>query len=507
MFGGLLARLHAGLARIRRVERRELREFRWWLEDTQNLLHLSLLVVMPAIFAGVTMLSNTVDVLPFLLFPPLASGSYTLFAHPESRYASPRRFVGGLTAGGLCGWLALKVTSQYVYQVPQGSEVVHPGAAALGLFLTGVVTWGLDMEEASAYSTALLIHVTGASQFTYVLSIAVSTVIVAGVFVVWRSEFYEERADFLYRTTGADDHVLVPMRRNGGSSERTASFGATVASAHESGKVVLLDVVDDEAAARAERALIEEEGQEGELVGATDGGESLDGDPDQPAEPSIREEAEQRAVAERAMELEELADEIEAEYDVPCEVVVAVAGDGWSKGVVADTVREVGCDLVVAPYETEDDKLSKFASDLFRLDTDVITLRSKRIPERWDRVMVAVSEESENAQAMVDFARRVTGNSFAEGTVSVCHCIDSERQRRRAERMLADLVDAFAGEFETRVARTSIQTFLEANASGYDLVILGASTDRSTASRFVVPPTFTRLDDVDTDIAVVHRAR
>lgn len=117
--------------------------------------------------------------------------------------------------------------------------------------------------------------------------------------------------------------------------------------------------------------------------------------------------------------------------------------------------------------------------------------------------MVAVNRANETAHAMIDFARRVTGQA---GSVSVCKCIDAESQRRRAESMLADLVEAFTGTFETRVARTALDDFLSANAPQYDLVVIGASTDRTAASRFLLPPTFERISDVDSDVAIVHRA-
>jgi hypothetical protein len=103
---------------------------------------------------------------------------------------------------------------------------------------------------------------------------------------------------------------------------------------------------------------------------------------------------------------------------------------------------------------------------------------------------------------MLDFAQRV---SRATGTVSVCTCIDSESHRRRAESMLVNLVEPFDGTFETRVSRGSIQSFLSANAPSHDLVVVGASTDRTAASRFLAPPTFEKLRDVDCDVTIVHR--
>jgi hypothetical protein len=497
VFEGLLARYHDAVGRLRRIERRELREFRLWIEHTGNVLHLSVLVFVPLLIGLVTWLSGNTTLVSFLIFPPLASGAYTLFSDPEGRYASPTRFVAGMTSGAVCGWVAIEVTVALGAPPPTGAFEVSAGGAALGTFLTGAVTWALDVEEPTAYSTALLILLIGGRQFEFVGGVVLSSSLVAAIFVVWRDRFYERRARYLYRTTSGDDHVLVPMRANPEEMGATVAFGATVAGDHRTGKVVLLDVVDDAEAARAERALIEREGEP--VDAATDDGTD---DPE-----SSREAARERAVAERAVELESMADEVEADHGVPCEVVVAVAEGGWSPGVVEDTLSETGCDLVVARHEGEGRSLSSFVAGLFALQRDVIAFRSGRNERSWYRAMVPVRTASDNAQAMVDFARRVTGGEFSEGRVSVCHCIDHERQRRRAETMLANLVDAYPGNFETRVARTEIAEFLTTNAPGYDLVVVGASTDRTAASRFVAPPTFTKLDDVDADVAIVHRGR
>ncbi|MFC7176089.1 hypothetical protein [Halosegnis marinus] len=58
---------------------------------------------------------------------------------------------------------------------------------------------------------------------------------------------------------------------------------------------------------------------------------------------------------------------------------------------------------------------------------------------------------------------------------------------------------------ETRVSRLEIEPFLERAAPHFDLVFMGASRDRSAASRLLSPPTFERLDDLDADVAVVDR--
>lgn len=68
-----------------------------------------------------------------MLFPPLASGTYTLFADPEGRYADPWTFVAGMAAGALCGWFALVLAGTF-YEFPAGPNTAHAGAAAFGVF-------------------------------------------------------------------------------------------------------------------------------------------------------------------------------------------------------------------------------------------------------------------------------------------------------------------------------------------------------------------------------------
>jgi nucleotide-binding universal stress UspA family protein len=499
-------RYHDVVGRLRRIERRELREFRDWIENTRNLVHLSILLFVPLLIGFVTYLSNAIEVISFLLFPPLASGTYTLFADPEGRYASPTTFVGGMTAGGLCGWIALEVSATYLYHVPPEQFHAHVGAAALGIFLTGVVTWAFDLEVPSAFSTALLVLLVNADELVFVAGIAVSSSIVAGAFAIWRSHFYERRARFLYQSARGDDHVLVPMRTE--TAERTALFAGRVAAAHEAGKVVLLDVVVDEDIADVERSMLLEDAAE-RLTALGDGKWMAETELDATESPAIEEPLpaeETDAAVESAMRLERTARRVETKIGVPTEVVVAV-GEGDSVGTVYQAAEATNCDLIVAPYEQERDRLSAFLRNLFRGDRDVVVFRSADgegdAAPRWRRAMVAVRRATEASHAMIDFAQRVTGRS---GSVSVCTCIDAETQRRRAESMLADLVEAFEGAFETRVARTTIESFLSANAPQYDLVIVGASTDRTAASRFLLPPTFERISDVDTDVAIVHRA-
>jgi nucleotide-binding universal stress UspA family protein len=458
--------------RLRRLERREVREFRGWLEHTNNVIHLSVVVFVPLLIGLVTWLSNSFATVSFLLFPPLASGTYTLFADPQGKYSSPGRFVAGLTMGAFSGYLALRASAAIGLSAPPGVFQASASAAALGIFIVGVLTWLFDVEEPSAFSTTLLVLLVGQARLAYVAGVAISSSIVALAFVVWRDRFYEQRAEFLYQTTKGDDHVLVPLRDR--TMESTVLFAARLAGAHEAGKVVLLDTVDEDELAAAEASLGDDE-----AGGAV---------------------AEQVA-AHSARRAEQLANRVRTKVGVPCEVVVATA-DGDPSGTVLQTAAETNCDLVVTPYEERHGSLSPFVRRLLAAQMDAVVFKSND-PERarWRRAMVTVRRAGDVAHAMIDFAQRITGRA---GSISVCTCIDSETERNRAESMLGRLVEAFDSTFETRVARTDIESFLSANAPGYDLVVLGASTDRSAASRFISPPTFQRVSDVDADVAIVH---
>lgn len=485
------------LDRFRRYERRELRELRHWLAETSNLVHLSILLVVPLVIGIVTALANTVGSLSFLLYPPLASGAYTLFANPEGKYASPLRFVGGLTVGAVCGWLAVSVASVLFY-APQPGEI-HAIGAALSVFLTGAVTWALDIEEPAAFSTALLtlfVYAQIENPELYVMSIAVSSGIVAIAFEGWRQLVYEQRARYLYESTRGDDHVLVPMR--GETAAETAMLGARLASAHRAGKVVLLDIVDDERIARAERSLLRDHG-ETRLVGVETPGERLDGEGRDPLDSLASSEAVSGSVS----ELEQQANRIETQVGVPCEVVVAV-DSGATARTVLQTAAEANCDLIATPYETSHGTVTQFVRNLFSGDIDVLVHRSTDGRTRWGRILVPVRGPSGVATSMVDFATRLAAKT---GQVSVATCITGSHERRAAEERLANLVETFDGNIETRVSQASIEKFLARHAHEYDLILLGASQDRSAASRFISPPTFERIDSdaIDTDVGIVDR--
>jgi nucleotide-binding universal stress UspA family protein len=530
---GLRERWRTVLLRLRRVERREVREFRAWLETTRNLIHLTVLLLVPLLIALVTAISNAESLLPFVLFPPLASGTFTLFADPEGQYASPVKFVGGLTAGAICGSLAV-AAALFTGVIDPGAvgtlNGISPWAAGLAVFLTGAVTWAFDVEEPSAFSTALLALL--APAFTqsvptmevlwlFVASVFVASSIVAGAFYVWRERFYERRAEFLYQSTKGDDHVLVPMR--GDHTSSTVMLGARLAAAHDAGKVVLLDVVEDADVAAARRDILTEDDASVEAAAATATDDARHADPARPArldstvdgaddgssrdvvqrDGKLGAEAEERAAEAAAEALEETAGRVETKVGVPCQVVVAVEATTRAQTVLS-AAHETNCDLIVTPYEEEHGGLSTFVRDLFRGDVDVLVHRAAGEDPRttWRDVLVPVRRASDAAHAMVDFANRL---SAGLGRVAVCHCIGERDDRRRAETMLSDLVETFRGTLETRVARQDIQGFLTKNASQFDLVIIGASQERSKASRFVSPPTFERLQDLECDVAILDR--
>ncbi|MFB6234484.1 MAG: HPP family protein [Halopenitus sp.] len=476
---------------LRRSYQRRLAAAGRWLENTENLLHVSVLVFVPLLVAVVTGLSNALAELSFLLFPPLASGAYTLFAHPEGEYASPVRFVAGLTLGALSGWAALLLSGS-----PSG--VIPPTSAGLAIFLVGAVTWAFDVEEPAAFSTALLVLVTRqASPKAYVASVTVFGALVAGAFSIWRRRVYEQRATFLYGTVRADDHVLVPLVD--GVDSTLAAFGGRLAAAHDAGKIVLLDVVSEQEVAAAERAAVAtEESSESETAGleATDssdvaGDESATANPESEATKSLPD-----GVRQRVTELETTADRLRHDLDVACEVAVA-AGDPFE--ATRRTAREANCDLVIPPFS---DATEPFVQQVFESNVDTVALRAADGHESWRRVLVMVARPGDTAHAMVDFAERLAGEG---GRVSVCTCIDSERERRRAEEKLARVSETETTPIETRVIESSPGDFCASAAGFYDLILVGATRGEGPLLSVFSTEDLERLDEVDCDLGIVER--
>ena len=476
--------------RLRRIERREQSALRRWIEHTDNLIHASVLLFVPLTIAAVTALANAVPSLSFLLFPPLASGAYTLFADPEGRYASPIRFVAGLTIGAICGWIALVTLGD------PGSANVNAWAAMLAVLLTGTVTWALDVEEPSGYSAALLLLVQEAPPTIYVLSVAIASAIVAAVYVAWHDTIYERRAEVLYATTGRDDDVLVPMLDDG---DAIARLGARIASGHDQGRLVLLGFANGavDATADGDASSADPDAASGAAERSVEGDSSAaSGSPDtEPAEATDRELRAEDAIVER---LESRAAELREATGANCQVVVARGSNPVA--VTRETARETGCDLILAPFHGPDE--DGFVTSLFATELDVAAARVER--ERWLQVLVPIRSAGDLAHRKVDLARRIAGPA---GRVTVAHCIDSESERRRAEAMCANVVEPYEGRFTTLVADADVETFLGDHAPANDLIVLGASTDRSPVSRMLSPPTYERVHTVDTDLLVVHAGR
>lgn len=477
-------RLRRSIRYLRRRYSQRLAVFRTWIENTENMLHLVVIFLVPALLAAVTWLASVTPAVTFLVYPPLASGTYTLFADPESKYASPKRFVGGMTLGAICGWVALTLSPQLLPAGPMAQ--VQAEATALSIFLTGLCTWAFDLEMPSAFSTALLVLVTGADTPAFVGGIVVSSAIIAGVYSLWNDLFYERRAEYLFQTVKGDDHVLVPVRHDG--DDETALFAAYLAAAHDAGKLVLFDAIGDESAASHTEPT------------QTDGGlkqrrGTFDTTPESEPPEGVPQE-----ILDRLTEIEEY---VESTMELPCELVVT-RGQRDNPQVAIQTARRVNCDLIVSSYgqSTGDTlELSPYVNGLMSGPIDTIAFSSAQRQTSWSRILVMVNDRGELAHAMLDFAQRLAPGPR---TISVCTCIADSSERPRAENVLDDLVSSFDCQFETRVSYGSVPEYLADTSQRYDLAVIGASTDRSTASRVITPPTVEQLETVDCDLAIVH---
>ena len=434
--------------------------------------------VVPLLLGTLTWLSNAVGILPFVIYPPLASGTYTLFADPDGEYSEPKRFVGGMTLGALSGWAALRVLSTLWYAVPPGQMEVHAGATALAVGTTALVTWGLDLEVPTAFSAALLALLAG-PEISYVIAIGLSSAVVAGVFAVWRDRVYEHRDQFLFHSATADDRVLVPIRGLPGEAD-VALFGAFLAAAHEAGRVILYRATQQEL---PEPTL--------ESATAPENGATRD-----PNVETIGPASETTSIG----TLGRIQSAIEETVDVPVEVAVSDA-DPEDPGAAVDAAHGLDCDLLVAGHPQGLSAPSPYLAGLFGSDLDAIALQTAGRRSSWSRVLVLVRGPGRTARAMLDFATRLAATPER---VSVAHTIESTERRREAETMLTELVESVDADVETRVAQGPVAGFLERNGAYYDVVFVGSSTDRSVASRILSPPTFMDLDAIDADLALVH---
>ncbi|MDZ7745395.1 MAG: HPP family protein [Halobacteriales archaeon] len=384
----------------------------------------------------------------------------------------------------------------------QTLSVVSPLAAGLAVFLTAAVTWAFDIEEPSAFSTALLALLIPTSTgmpyrplVLYVVFTAAASATVVSAFVLWRDTIYERRADILYRSTESANRVLVPSL--GDETTVTAMLAGCIAG--ETGTVVLVDVVDSETVASAERDLLRDSAPSATAApddaatrqdAATLGLDTPETDEFDPA----------AVAAPSAARLEGLAASVTAATGAQCEQVVAT---GESPAEVIDaTALELDCDLVATTYEESDGQLSPFITSLFRGSVDVLAHEPvDRHRREWSTVLVPVRRASDVAHEMLAFAGRLA----EPGGVTLATCIGSEGDRRRAESMLANLAETCEFDVETRVSRQEVEPFIERTAPRFDLVLMGASRDRSTASRIVSPPTFKRVGELEADMAVLDR--
>lgn len=349
------------------------------------------------------------------------------------------------------------------------------------------MTWAFDLEEPTAFSTALLVLITGAQRLTYVSGIIVSSIFVAAVFVVWRRRFFQERARYLFQSTRGDDQILVPLR--GRSPESLALFAARMAAAHEAGKVVLMETVPPET--------IEEtvsEIETGQLDPVSD-------HPDELSLDDLSNEAEAQITSQVLAGMEDLEELIHQHVEVPCEFVVVLEDEPVGETVLK-TASDENCDLIVCPYEADDDGPTRFVRTILSGPTDAIVFRSGDSRTVWHRILVLVRSPGDVANSMIDFAARLQAG---DGSISACTCISRRGQRRTAEIMLENLVETVPVPVELRISHGSVESFLSSNGPHYDLAVIGSSTDRSVASRFLSTPTFERIDEIDCDLAIVHR--
>ena len=393
--------MDSSLVAVRRAVRRRL--LAAGLASDRLRVRVPVLAVVPLVVATVTWLSNVSDVVPFLLFPPIAAGTYVLFRDP--RRARPGDFVIGVTAGAVAGWLAVGVTSG----ATPGLRV-SPTGAALSVFLAAVVTVVIGVEEPMALSTALLVLVTGATEVAYVAGMAVTSVLVAGLFVLYRERIYEPGEQYIHRSRQGET-VLVALW----GSDSVAHLGARLAG---SGRVVLMATADDTSGAAADRA-------------------------------------------------ERLADELERGYAVDCEVLVVPADSRVTR--LLGTAADARAGLIVVP--TDPAAPGSF-EQLTRSGIDVVGLHSPNDRSHWERALVGRRSPKE------------------------------DKRVHEIARLCADTVRVWEDEETT----TEPAKALGEAGDAYDLLVVGASTDRSVVSRLFSLPTFYKLETT-ADVAVVHAGR
>jgi CBS-domain-containing membrane protein len=129
-------------------------------------------------FLGVVALVGSATHLRFLLFPPLAAIGYAIFLDPYSRRTALRSVVVGPVCGALLGVAAVSWLPAGPFRV---MLVTALGIAALYL---------LHAELTPALAVALLTLLVGAQGIAYIVSIALSSLALWVLFLLWRQVVY-----------------------------------------------------------------------------------------------------------------------------------------------------------------------------------------------------------------------------------------------------------------------------------------------------------------------------
>ncbi|MDY6777220.1 MAG: HPP family protein, partial [Candidatus Nanohaloarchaea archaeon] len=294
--------------RVKRVIRRRLTEqWRRWLSNTSHLTHVSVLLF-TTLSVVVLIELGILSHISYFLFPPLASASFTLFYDPERVYSSVKRLVIGLTLGAFAGWAGFQLYGFGGF------------AAGFALVLTGLLTWLTGTEHPSAFSSSLLSFVLKTQSPLYIIAVFVSTIIVATIFYLWKTQIYEKRAEYLYESTWSDDRLLIPI--TGSTDRNDIELAATVAGAHPGGRLVLLKIVGTE------------------------------------HEPTPIEE------------LEGIAEDVQAAHDIEVELAVLEVPQ-LDPSHILDAADRYSCNTIFVPWDGSTDDLGYLAG-LLEADEDVI---------------------------------------------------------------------------------------------------------------------------------------
>ncbi len=326
-------------------------------------------------------------------------------------------------------------------------------AAALAVLGTSLLTWPLDLEHPSAYATALLAVLLQADSPLYVAGVFLSTGAVGALFHAWRATIYEPRGRYLYDALRDEDRVLIPIR--GDPDIDIVEVGGRIAAAHDDGRIVLL---------------------------------GMDG-------------------VQRS-EIGPLADEVRDRFGIPVDTAVTPDDD---PDRVLETADRYGCSVIAARYQEDGDPYTPFTRRLFEGDQDVILFRLDGDTGPWDDAIIPVKDADRLSRVMIELGSRLVDS----GDISVTSVIDRERDRRRAEKRLFDIVSGFedvatdrSDLLDTRIIDAGdrpIHDVITEAATDYGLAIVGASTDRSSLSRMLRGPTAAPLlDGRDGPLLVVH---